>query len=105
MVKEAEMTRRAAGEQQEWFDDLRAQFSDLHRRFEDKCIFLLISLCVRWIWIAKQEEEAKKRMRDWEKAVEQKNLELEEERGKWEAKLKKASLDKDAGIQTQCIIN
>lgn len=44
-------------------------------------------------------------MRDWEKAVEQKNLELEEERGKWEAKLKKASLDKDAGIQTQSIIN
>ena len=37
-VRDAELAHRAAGEQQDWFDDLRAQFSDLHKRYEEKCI-------------------------------------------------------------------
>lgn len=37
-VRDAELAHRAAGQQQEWFDDLRAQFSDLHKKYEEKSI-------------------------------------------------------------------
>jgi hypothetical protein len=33
-VRDAEVAQRAAGDQQEWFDDLRAQLSDLRRKYE-----------------------------------------------------------------------
>lgn len=41
-VREAEMAHRAAGEQQEWFDDLRDQFAELHKKYEDKGLLLII---------------------------------------------------------------
>jgi hypothetical protein len=49
---------------------------------------------------AKQEEEAKKRLREWEKMIEQKTLEFDEERNKWENKLKKIASERDSDIQS-----